>query len=128
MDPRTQQLLEDLGFASVSEEQKQEVLAKLQEMVDTEILYAVTSRLKDDQIDELEAVTSHHYSSDDEKGQAIVSKMKALLPDYEDVVGRALDDLYTQVKADAAAASAFLATHPPKDDHSHQTHHQPTHI
>lgn len=109
---KTQQLLTDLGFDSTDAEQRQLVLNKLQEMVDIEILYATTSRLTDPQIGELETITNQDYPSDDEKGRAIVSKLKEFLPDYEDIVGRALDELYQRIKRDVGDVNDFLAHHP----------------
>lgn len=110
---QTQKLLEDLGFDHVSAEQRQIILNKLQEMVDIEILYAVTSRLTDAQIEELDAVTNRPYESDTVKGQAIVTKMQELLPNYDEIVGRALEDLYKQIRADAQSVEDFLRQQSP---------------
>ncbi len=111
MNPQqlTDQLLQDLGFADAPDDQKQLVIQKVQQAVDDEIIFTIMSRLTDEQIERLDQeFTAHPEYDDHQKADRLVAIFKESLPDYEDIMARALDDLYNRLKGDADQAKAYL--------------------
>lgn len=108
----TENLLKDLGFEDASDEEKQKVLAKIQEMVDTEILYTVTSRLNDEQIQRLDQKLKDSQISEEERPAEFLRLLKEELPEYEEAVAQALGALYQRIRNDAAAVKQWVDANP----------------
>jgi cytochrome c553 len=90
-------LLEDLELTTIPEEQKQALLVKISQLVDEEIIYAVMSRLTEQDIADLE---QHLDESNPDKGltDQTFAFLQERVPNLQAVIEDALLAVYHRLK------------------------------
>lgn len=115
---QTDALLADLGFDNVDEGQKSAIVDKIQEMVDTEVLHALVSRLEDEQLASIEEVLKE-LDDEAEKSIRFIELIKESLPNYQDIIAKTIERLYKEIRSDIHQLENFMA------EQDQQQNHQP---
>lgn len=106
---KTDQLLKDLGFGDASESEKARVLEKIQEMMDSEVLYRLLARLDSEDADAMEQeLATKGEMTEDERADELLKMIIARTPDVEEVIAKAAEELYTRMRNDVAAVKQYM--------------------
>lgn len=87
------QLLDDLGLGSLSDDEKKALLAHLYEQLEINVGKVLASKMTDEQLDEFEAFVD----SNDEEGA--LKWLESNFPNYKDVVAEELEKLKEELKS-----------------------------
>ena len=84
------EFLEAIGIANAPEDEKQKLIAGLEDLAQQKLTIAISDRITDEQANEFEAITDEQQAAE---------WVKQNIPDFENIVTSVLDDMKTDILA-----------------------------
>lgn len=100
-------LLSDLGYGDASQAIREQMIERIQTMVDDEVMYALVSRIPKEKLEEIDRNLGQ-IEDPVQRVQAMMLQLKTAVPDSDKVIELAVVDLFDRLRTDADAVNHFL--------------------